>query len=682
MSSMSTRAVNNVYSTRLPAKKKISPNYVRFQFCNVFCSFFLFLVVFLFYVHVFQQRYSLSLPPSGYLYHHALKQELDVNQTCRYPNLDPFDPSIRSYLSDASPIFCRPRQYALTYLDDDGWLRINETALQDSGYRWTSLHCEYCDLIRPPDDDDSVNCSTPKKLERQGALMTAEFVAVQCTNFIRLKVYSNLHAHVFQKVFNENHKSSPSDSGSGSGGGSGSKKFSIQLLIIDSMSRSNFIRQLPKTYVYLVRDLGATVLRGMTKVGDNTFPNLSAVLTGKQVYCYPELEEVLGCGVAKPAYYDDWPLIWYNFSQAGYSTLFAEDQPHLGLFNYMDHGFKQQPTNHYLRPFWLQLESSSLHRMSSNLCFGDVPKHMVLLDYIRRFLKTYKDSPHFGFVIFSEINHDFMNQVGAMDDDILTFLQNNNHNGYFNDTVLIIMGDHGHRMDSITQTHIGSLESRLPFAAVHLPDTFIQQFPEAVANLRINGGRLTSMLDFHHTLLDLLQLAQGSIQDVGVNVQSQGGTSLFGPIPLTRTCIQAGIPNQFCACDDEIPISTQHPAVDKAANAMLTAINKLIESKTNLCALLTLQRIHSAIFLSSSGRRREDSGQFLETIWSRGRQLRLRVTAETMPGGGLFQGVIVLSKDEPPEVMSGINRVNRYGDQADCLLESKDLRMYCYCIGQ
>lgn len=50
---------------------------------------------------------------------------------------------------------------------------------------------------------------------------------------------------------------------------------------------------------------------------------------------------------------DDCPIIWRNFSRAGYVTAYVEDEPTIGTFNYKKAGFKHAPTDFYLRPFLL-----------------------------------------------------------------------------------------------------------------------------------------------------------------------------------------------------------------------------------------------------------------------------------------------------------------------------------------
>lgn len=109
----------------------------------------------------------------------------------------------------------------------------------------------------------------------------------------------------------------------------------------------------------------------------------------------------------------DWPYVWKDFGEEGAATLYAEDQPEFNMFDYLAKGITLQPTMHYMRPYWLGVERSILYKMSSPGCLGPTPKHLIYFDYLKSFLKTYKDSPVFLFSLFNEVSHDFVNTVGV-----------------------------------------------------------------------------------------------------------------------------------------------------------------------------------------------------------------------------------------------------------------------------
>ena len=53
------------------------------------------------------------------------------------------------------------------------------------------------------------------------------------------------------------------------------RKVNVVILVLDTVSHMNFIRVMPRTHEYLTKELNAVGMDGYTKVGDNTFPNIS-----------------------------------------------------------------------------------------------------------------------------------------------------------------------------------------------------------------------------------------------------------------------------------------------------------------------------------------------------------------------------------------------------------------------
>jgi hypothetical protein len=96
--------------------------------------------------------------------------------TCNFPKLDPYDASIRKYISKPNPLICKRIQSDLTYLDDRGILRVNETEMKSSGY--TDLECS----ARCFDQNTGVDDDTPRfgewvRFEKQSS-MGCQFVEV------------------------------------------------------------------------------------------------------------------------------------------------------------------------------------------------------------------------------------------------------------------------------------------------------------------------------------------------------------------------------------------------------------------------------------------------------------------------------------------------------------------------
>lgn len=153
--------------------------------------------------------------------------------------------------------------------------------------------------------------------------------------------------------------------------------YNVLMFGFDSLSRNAFIRKLPRTYSYLTEQLGAVVLEGYNIVGDGTPQALIPLLSGYTELELPETRKRVTGAKSVSVY----PMIWKDFSRLGYVTSFNEDMPNVGTFTYRMNGFDDQPTDHYLRTYYMQ--ALSMLSGSSPHCIGNQPDHLVMMDYTK-----------------------------------------------------------------------------------------------------------------------------------------------------------------------------------------------------------------------------------------------------------------------------------------------------------
>src|SRR5262249_21243389 len=120
-------------------------------------------------------------------------------------------------------------------------------------------------------------------------------------------------------------------------------QLSVFLFVLDSLSISLFRRSMPLTYEYLTKRQKFFLFEGFHKIGDNTFPNMVPLLSGLRTRTEQADMPVEVRMVYARDYFDNFPLIWKNFSAAGYETTFLEDWPKFGLFQYAKKGFRRKP---------------------------------------------------------------------------------------------------------------------------------------------------------------------------------------------------------------------------------------------------------------------------------------------------------------------------------------------------
>jgi membrane-anchored protein YejM (alkaline phosphatase superfamily) len=68
-----------------------------------------------------------------------------------------------------------------------------------------------------------------------------------------------------------------------------------------------------------------------------------------------------------------------------------------------------------------------------------------MMNHIKSIFNKYKDQPKFIFGFHGELSHDSYNDIGVADEDVLHWIRDLKEYGHLNNTILILMSDHGHR---------------------------------------------------------------------------------------------------------------------------------------------------------------------------------------------------------------------------------------------
>ena len=420
-------------------------------------------------------------------------------------------------------------------------------------------------------------------------------------------------------------------------------------------------------------------LLGHTIVGDGTTAQICAMFTGITEQDLPEARRSFPN--SQPV--DRWPFIFKDFKRKGYVTMFQEDDTTYATFNYRLHGFKQPPTDHYTRPFYL--EASSEIDPKESKCYGNWPIHQHVLSYTTSFCDTYKNLKKFSLSIIARLPHSKFNMVQLMDEDLSNFIRSLNKKGHLDNTMLVVFGDHGSRVSAIRSTIAGKLEERLPFLSITLPRWFKDKHSELYNAMMANADVLTSHFDIYATLRHILMYP--NFERFGV------GRSLFMPIdPNTRNCKDAGVADHWCPCLNYVNVSVDDNKVRRASEAAVSFINELL-SKNNVakekCATLTLREIMRAgkvvhnwkmeNFARTKGNSRCDSCLLLFKKNQDIPVVKYELVIKVSPSGGEYE-LNVMTKGDEIEVDGNISRINLYGKQPECIAQTyPHLRKYCFC---
>lgn len=292
-------------------------------------------------------------------------------------------------------------------------------------------------------------------------------------------------------------------------------------------------------------------------------------------------------------YVDSYPMIWNDFRKKGYVTMFAEDEPSIGTFNLRFNGFKESPTDHYMRPFWQALWDSELRENSNKYCTGGMPHHQFLLEYLKDFHVKYRNISKFSLTFFSELTHWDNNPGEYLDTDFVNSLKMFSKLGFLDDTLLVVMGDHGARYGKVRHTVQGKMEERLPFLSLHFPHRFKLKHPHLIKQLALNADRLTTPFDVHETLKDVLDSSRLYHSEIVTR-----GISLVQEIPANRNCASAHIDIHWCSCLVQSEEDTSSRIVATLAKELLHYINELTQPMRDMCQELSMGEIKSVYLIS------------------------------------------------------------------------------------
>ena len=584
---------------------------------------------------------------------------------CKHPTMALWPTNIKALMDEESlNLEC--------FKEETNWVYIaNVTIYIDIGaeVEHGEITCDCKSVER--ETDFKVNSGAIIKDIKNGTRLPSDFIYVNCTASDGA-TYDNTHSGVL-----------PHDTDVMPNLPEGALGLNILMMGFDSMSRLAWQRSLPKTVAYLTESLGAVVFNGYNVAGDGTTQNMLPLLTGMKMSELPEARR----GHAEAIQVDGFPWIWDDLKKLGYATQWSEDELIEdglgGTFTYRMLGFDKQPVDHYMRNFFLYRQIQN--RTDQPHCFGSVPEHLNMFNSARDMFESYKVRLKFSFSFHSELSHDYINYVNVTDEDLTDTLKYMNERDYFDNTLLILMSDHGARFNSVRQLLQGKYEERNPFFSIRLPPQFTTKYPEILKNIQINTERLITPFDVHATFQDVISF-KGVTKLVS---NASRGISLFQEIPANRTCEDADLEPHWCLCLEWTNQDVTDPNVIAAAEAFVKHVNELTKDKRDLCEELSIHSIdraekyapHNDLLKFKKSKTPDGIVALMEDEMN-ATEVFYQIQVTTKPSMALYESTVKHSISENTYRINEeeISRVNMYGDQPHCVAtELPILRPYCYC---
>ena len=342
--------------------------------------------------------------------------------------------------------------------------------------------------------------------------------------------------------------------------------------------------------------------------------------------------------------------------------------------------FLKKPTHYYMKPLERALQTEDLvpsvkppeqnKEKWSQSCAGAKyaeKKTQLLLD----FLDKYKEKKFFAFAYYDVLTHDNQNGMSLMKKYVSDIFEKITNTELHRKTLIVFFSDHGTRVSSYVYTDVGFYEARLPFMYIIFPQWFRRKYKKLHVNLQENSRKLTSNFDVYKTLLGI---AHGTFHRMNQGkMTNKPGISLLEPLSGNRTCKEAGVPSQWCACVKLAHISMNSRRAIFSAIRLVKSINRELESKApGKCATYKLHRVVNAESPVIQGAVKLDTFKTMYTSNT------IFVTVKVTPGPARFRGLVPSEGNLDIEV----ERLDRYGNQSYCIRNDprlSRLRHKCYC---
>jgi hypothetical protein len=356
-------------------------------------------------------------------------------------------------------------------------------------------------------------------------------------------------------------------------------------------------------------------------------------------------------------------------------------------------GLKRSPTTLYNFAYWQKFRSLKREMF----CLNGRLVSEVYFDQIKQFVEAMNDGENkkrsfMSINNFKMMTHDQFESARAFDARFRDQLVEFKRKGYLDETLLIILSDHGGREYSYGNSVMEDFaqnEFPNPFLSIKLPDSMENTL--FFENFMNNSAKLITSFDVYKTLKHFYFLSKNGPHETGTHcrklmsksepkIRGLRGISLFENLPSQRSCTEALISIAFCACMTKTEVSTSAfkaetgYSIDQIALFVLTKLVR-ITSDWRLRVKCHEFRLEKVLHIKSF-------------IYNKKRYYEIKISV--IPGPAHFRAIVKFERRfslifNSGKVLSSVGKIlraNKYGDQSECLksYEESSVRPYCHCI--
>ena len=419
------------------------------------------------------------------------------------------------------------------------------------------------------------------------------------------------------------------------------RRFNINILVQDSLSRGHFYRTLLKTAstfreIIYNQSIPSTVLEfdKAQSHASNTYRNLQRLFTGRKY-----VDHKANCEKWVKDHNEETPdndtkysctfgidEMFSRYKAAGYDTLLQEDScwydqrssfldPRQSLgrvknettrlrrwkeyVEIVDRLFRQEVIGDYgistlTCDVYKMYNTTNPYRSTlvPNVCFAGRNYGFFFYEYLKKYTEI-NDMAAQPFIAYTHLLTSHDNDGKRIVDDEASLADFFQHAAHLRNTVTIFVSDHGTRATKFSAyTNQGRLEVYQPLLFMIIPHEVSKLLgPDVMNALVLNQNRLVGVEDLHHSLASILDdnsnISRSSVdtnklqQDPNVEILPSRLSGLFQPVPLNRTCEEMRLKSDvLCLCDGmDKTVSNESYEIQWVAEFALGTLNNRIQEQ-------------------------------------------------------------------------------------------------------